>query len=64
MLILRMLTRARVAAIAQIKATLESQRAALGEQLESTAIDADFDLGEESRTAFADLVQQFNGLRS
>jgi len=63
-LLLRMLTRARVVAIAQIKVTLESQRAALAEQLESTVIDADFDLGEESRTAFTDLMQQFNGLRS
>ena len=55
--------RRRLAAIGQIKAILESQHGALSDQLESTAIDADFELSAESRAAFADLVQQFDALR-
>jgi len=64
MLLLRLLTRRRVAAIAEIKSTLEAQRSSLMGQLEATAIDADFDLSDESRAAFADLAQQFRALRS
>src|SRR5262249_15928756 len=59
-----LLLRSLVATIAEVRATLESQRLALAEQLASTAIDADFDVSEQSRAAFAELVQKFSVLRS
>lgn len=61
---LRLLTRRRLEEIAKISSVLESQRSDLAQQLESTAIDADFEVGDEARAAFAELVREFKSLQS